>query len=244
MCAKRNTSATDAWAKRYQAALLKYLQQCPWANLRSARELGSHAVSLGVQTLDAARFHEQALKNLVSKGGSVATRKRIMERAKNFFSETIVPIEKTHPAAVKDEVRVDKLNRVLRQRTIESSASTRSLARGIARRQASESALKKSDKRHAMLLSRLHRLQKHLRDLTHTYLSTQENERRKMSTHLQDDLAQALIAIDIRLLALKKESGKSMATLKREIASTQRLVKQSAKRIDRFAHEFGIRHET
>ena len=58
------------------------------------------------------------------------------------------------------------------------------------------------------------------------------------------EIAQALIAIDLRLLTLKKAARASTARLKKEIAKTQRLVKESVKRIDQFAHEFGIQHKT
>ena len=42
-----------------------------------------------------------------------------------------------------------------------------------------------------------------------------------------------------------KEAAKAnTGSLKKEIASTQRLVKQSVKTINRFAREFGLQHET
>ena len=127
---------------------------------------------------------------------------------------------------------------------MESSASTRYLERGIAKRQAVEAALKKSGKRHARLLAELHRLQKHLRDLTHTLLSTQEGERQKTSRQLHDDMAQALIAIDLRLLTLKKVARTSTASIKEEIDNTQRLVRESAQWVNQFAHEFVKQHRT
>jgi signal transduction histidine kinase len=232
------------WSQRYQTALRNHLTPGPRANPRAAQGLGREAVTLGLQTLDVAKSHEQALTTVRSPGGSSGTRRRTIERAQGFFAETIVPIERTHRAALKADVRVHQLTRTLRRRTLESSASIRCLKRIVLLRRGAEQALKKSGKRHAGLRVELHRLRNHLRDLTHTCLSSQEDERRRMSLQLHDEVAQALIAIGLRLLALKKAAEAGTGRLKKEIASTQRLVKESDKRINCFAHEFRIRHET
>ena len=235
---------TAKWSRRYQKALRKHLGQGLGASLQPALGLGRRAVALGLETLDLSRIHEQALTTVVSPGGSSRTRQRMIKRSKRFFAETIVPIEKTHRAALKADIHVHQLIKTLRRRTVESSASTRYLERGIAKRQAVEAALKKSGKRHTRLLAELLSLQKHLRDLTHTLLLTQEDERQKTSHQLHDDMAQALIAIDLRLLILKKAAKTSTASLKKEINNTQRIVKKSSKWVNRFAHEFVIRHKT
>jgi len=235
---------TVKWSRCYQTALRKHLAQGPGASLRPALKLGRRAAALGLETLDLAGFHEQALKPLVLPCDSSRTSQRIIKQAKTFFLEAIVPIEKTHRATLKAGIRVNQLTRTLRRRTMESSASARCLKRSIFLRQGAEQTLKNSGKRHDMLLAELHRLQKRLRDLTHTCLSVQENERQKMSFRLHDEIAQALIAIDLRLLSLKKAARAGTVRLKKEIAKTQRLVKESVRRIDRFAHEFGIQHKT
>jgi two-component system sensor histidine kinase DegS len=232
------------WARRYRAALRKYLAQGPGSSLQPALGLGRQAVALGLETLDVARFHEQALTTVVSPGGSSRTRQRMIERAKSFFAETIVPIEKTHRAALKADVRVNQLTQTLRRRTVESSASNRRLKRSIIQRQGVEESLKKSGAHHTQLLAESHRLQKHLRHLTREILSAQEDERQKTSHQLHDKVAQTLIAIDLPLLTLKKAARVSTASLKKEIANTRRMVKESAKRLKRFAHEFVVQHKT
>ena len=60
------------WAKRYPAALRNYLGQGPRSSLRPALGLGRQAAALGLEPLDVARIHEQALKALgtiARKGG-------------------------------------------------------------------------------------------------------------------------------------------------------------------------------
>jgi signal transduction histidine kinase len=106
-----------------------------------------------------------------------------------------------------------------------------------------EAALKKSGKRSAKLLRESHHLQKHLQRLTHQILSAQENERRKISHDLHDEVAQTLLGINVRLLTLRKGAAACRKDLAKDIASTQRLVEKSVKAINRFAHVFGIRHE-
>ena len=76
---------------------------------------------------------------------------------------------------------------------------------------------KESGGRHARLLAELHRLQKQLRDLTHTLLPTQEDERQKNSHQLHDDMDQALIAIDLRLLMLKKAAKTSRRASRKKL---------------------------
>ena len=168
----------------------------------------------------------------------------MIKRAKAFFLEAIAPIENTHRAALEADVRVNQLNRTLRQRTVESSASTRHLKQGIVLRHASDQALKRSGKQHDKLLVESRRLREHLRYLTHEILSAQEDERHKISHQLHDEIAQTLLGINVRLLTLKKEALVNTHGLKKEIASTQRLVDKSVKSIKHFAREFSLHHRT
>ena len=60
-----------------------------------------------------------------------------------------------------------------------------------------------------------------------------------MSHELQDEIAQTLLGINVRLLTLKKEAAENAQSFKKEIASTQRLVDKAGARIKRFAREIG-----
>ena len=57
------------------------------------------------------------------------------------------------------------------------------------------------------LLRESRRPQDHLRHLTHQILSAQETDRKKISRKLQDEVAQTLLGINVRLLTLKKEAS-------------------------------------
>ena len=168
----------------------------------------------------------------------------MIKRANTFFTEVITPIEKTHRAALRANTDVDHLKQTLRRCMVESSAVARQLERSVAQRHAVERTLKKSGKHRTMLLEESRRLQKHLRHLTREILAAQEDGRQQISRELHDEIVQILLGINVRLLTLKKAAKASTSSLKKEIASTQRLVKQSVKTINRFACEFGLQHET
>jgi len=226
-------------SRRYTLALRKHLEQGPQASLQPARGLGRQAVSLGLETLDVARIHEGALATLEAS----SSRDGIIKRAEIFFTEAITPIEKTHQAALQTNVRLGQLNKTLGRRTMDLAASNLSLKQGIVRRKTVEQALKKSGEGSKKLLEESRRLQKHLQHLTHQILTAQEDKRKKISHDLQDEIAQTLLGINVRLLTLKKEAAVSARGFKKEIASTQRLVDKAGKSIKRFAREIGKRHE-
>ena len=115
------------------------------------------------------------------------------------------------------------------RRTAELAATNLQLKRGVLRRKSVEAALKKSGVHYTKLLKDSLHLQEGLRQLTHQVLAAQEEERKKISLELQDEVAQTLLGINVRLLSLKQESRINTKGLKLEIASTQRLVAKSAK---------------
>ncbi len=122
-------------------------------------------------------------------------------------------------------------------RAAELTAKNRNLQRGIVRRQSVETALKISGENYAKLLKESLKLQKGLRHLTHQVLRAQETERKKISHALQDEIAQTLLGINVRLLTLKQEARTDTKSLKNGIASTQRLVVTSARWVRRFGRK-------
>jgi signal transduction histidine kinase len=227
-------------SQRYVVALRKHLKQGARANLHSAHNFGCRAAALDLETLDVARIHERALAALEAS----SSRDGIIERAEIFFAEAITPIEETHRAALKANVRLRQLSHALGRRTVDLAASQRSLKQDIVQRKTVEQSLKKSGKHSRKLLKESRRLQKHLQRLTHRILSAQEDKRKKISRDLHDEIAQTLLGINVRLLTLKREAAVNAHGLKKEIASTQQLVDKSVKGIKRFAREFGIHNRT
>src|SRR5688572_1129720 len=93
-------SKLSEMSRLYLAGLQKHLKEGSGADLEPARELGCHAMSLGLETLDLARIHEIALVSLVLPGYSSSTSDGLMGRAGMFFAEAITPIEQTHRGAL------------------------------------------------------------------------------------------------------------------------------------------------
>ena len=126
------------------------------------------------------------------------------------------------------------------ERSAQITADHRHLRQDLARSRTAEAVLKKSGRDCAKLLRESHKLQNHLRQLTHRRLSAQEAARKKLSHERQDEIAQTLLGIQVRLLSLKTATCGSAANLRNEITCTQRLVKDSVQSITRFAHALHI----
>jgi signal transduction histidine kinase len=194
-------------------------------------------MTLGLETLDLARFHEQALITLVLPGCSPAARYRMIRRAGTFFAEAIISIEKTHRAARENNGQLIQLNQALHQRSADLVASNRQLQQEILQRKSVEESLRKSERHYSQLLEQSRHMQEQLRLLSRQPLSAQEEERKNISRELHDVIAQTLTGINVRLAALKKEAATNTKGLDRNIARTQRLVEHSVNIVHQFARE-------
>ena len=222
-------------SQQYVTVLRKHLRQGSRASLLPALGLGRRAVALGLETLELARMHERAVLAL-----DLSSRKDgFARRAEIFFTEAITPIVETHRAARQNKIDLKRLNETLSRRTLELAATNRQLQRGVVRRKKVEAALKKSGEHYSKLLKNSLQLQAGLRQLTHQVLAAQEEERKKISIELQDEIAQTLLGINVGLVSLKREARSNTRGLKNEIVSTQRLVTKSAKSVRRVARGYG-----
>ncbi len=224
-------------SRRYQAALRKHLKQGPRASLQPAQRLGRLAMTSRLETLDLARIHEQALITLVLPSHSPSIRDGMIRRAGIFFAEAITPMEETHRAALEANVELNHLIKTLRQSTTELASSNSGLKHEIVHRKVVEKSLKNSERHYSELLEQSRAMQKQLRHLSHQLLSAQEEERKKISRELHDQIAQTLTAINVELSNLKHEATRDTKNLKKKIANTQRLVEKSVDIVHRFALE-------
>src|SRR6185369_12558646 len=118
-------------SRQYQGALRKHLERRHMATLRPAKDLGLRAMSLGLETLDLAKIHEQALITLVLPGHSPDTREAMVRHAGAFFAEALLPIEKTHRTAREINAHLNDLYQALRQRSVDLASSNRQLKEEI-----------------------------------------------------------------------------------------------------------------
>ncbi len=224
-------------SQRYVAALRKHLAQGPQAGSERAQRLGRRAMSLGLETLNLARIHEQALITLVLPGSSPGTRDMMVRRAGRFFAEAITPIEKTHRTAREANANLTGMIQTLSQRSVDLAASNRQLIQEIAQRKSVEASLRKSEQHYTQLLVQSRHMQDQLRLLSRQLLSAQEEERKMISRELHDEIAQTLTGINVRLAALKAEANVNTRGLQKKISSTQRLVEKSVDIVHRFARQ-------
>ena len=230
-------------ARRYTTALRNHLKAGAHASFGPALRLGRQTVAAGLETLDLARIHEQAFAGLLQVNGSHMTRAVMTKRAGLFFKEANSPIVQTQCAAAQAAVHMSQLTETLSHRTAELADANRRLRQGVAQRKVMEDAYEKRRKLHNECLEESLQLQKRLRQLTHRLLAGQENERKNISRELQNEIAQTLLGINVRLLSLKQQALGNKKRLNNEIASTQRLVVESAGSVQRVAQKLGT-HES
>ena len=232
----RSESLADAFARRYQAALGRHLKQGNKASPTTGVRLGREALKLGLNVLDLAVIHEEAL---IAQSISTATapRDRVIRQAAKFFAEAIIPMEETHRSAVENNARLIGLNQKLDQRTKDLSASNLELKSEVAKRKSVELALRKSEQDSKRLLDQSRQLQDELRHLSHRILLAQEDERKRISRELHDLVAQTLAGINVHLANLRMEATQDTKGFVRSIARTQKLVEKSVDKVYRFARE-------
>ena len=223
------------FAERYVVALEKQLKRGMGANLEPALKLGREAVALKMETLELARIHEQALATL----GLSNVKNAFAKLAGIFFTEANTLIEETHRAARETKNHLGRLMVTLGERTEQLAASNRQLQKGVARRKLMEDDFAERGRLHQKSLEESLELQKRLRQLTHQVLVAQEDERKQISRELQDEIAQTLLGINVRLLSLKQEARSNSKGLKKEITSTQKLVANSARSVRQVGRKIG-----
>jgi len=153
-----------------------------------------------------------------------------------FLREQPTNIMKQKPS--RDQAR-DRIGKTLQQHTVKLTATHHQLQQEIMEGKRVETVLKSSGKRNVRLLRESLQLQQGLRKLTHQVLRVQEDDRTHLSHELQDEIAQALLGINVRLLDLKQQALVNTKGLKQAITSTQRLVARTARSILRVARKLG-----
>jgi two-component system CheB/CheR fusion protein len=123
-----------------------------------------------------------------------------------------------------------QLETVVVKRTRQLTASNRQLATSL-------TSTRLGEEQNRILLLESQVMQKKLRQLTHQILSAQEEERKKISRELHDEVVQTLVGINVELSALVHGNSPDVKLLKDKIARTQRLVEGSVDAVHRFARE-------
>ncbi len=110
------------------------------------------------------------------------------------------------------------------------AATNRDLKLEIARREIAEAARKKSE-------AEARHMQEQLRHLSHQLLLAQEEERKRISRELHDEIVQTLVGINVHLASLTVRKPFDLKNLRSKISSTRRMVEKSVEIVHRFARE-------
>jgi len=121
------------------------------------------------------------------------------------------------------------------RRLKELARTNRELKLEIVQRRKVETALKKSEAHYAQLFEESRHMQEQLRHLSRQLLLTQEEERKRISRELHDEIVQTLVGINVHLASLTLQAGVNIKDLRKKIAQTQRLVEKSVTIVHRFA---------
>jgi len=115
--------------------------------------------------------------------------------------------------------------------------ANRELKQEIIHRHKVEIELKKSEEHYAKLFEQSLLMQDQLRHLSRQLLLAQEEERKRISRELHDEIVQTLVGINVHLASLKIKSRVNIKELLKKITQTQRLVEKSVNIVHRFARE-------
>jgi two-component system CheB/CheR fusion protein len=124
----------------------------------------------------------------------------------------------------------DQLELTVTRRTAQLTATNRQLETSLEKVRQGE-----AENRAHLVESQV--MQRKLRELTRQILTSQEEERKKISRELHDEVVQTLVGINVELSTLVYGNSPDMHHLKDKIARTQRLVESSVDAVHRFARD-------
>jgi signal transduction histidine kinase len=203
-------------SRRYAGVLHRYLERQQETMLQQAYEVGRKAIAEGLGVLDMARIHQQALASCVLPALSPGRRTRALKAAETFFMEMLSPFEATHRGFHQANQRLHQLNSALEARNAE---------------------LRQSREHYRVLFNQASVMQENLRNLSNQILHVQEEERKRISRELHDEVGQALTAINTHLTMVQRNGATEAASLKKRLGDIQGLLAQTMETVHRFARE-------
>lgn len=222
---------------RYLPVLRRHLGPLGTADGARARALGRAAVASGLGPLDLVAVHERAMGRLAPGLDLADARVGLIRRAGWFLTTAMIPLESAQRTTRTANRTLSQRNATLRLHTAALALGNRRLAREVARREAGEAAIVRGQQKHRALFLESQIMQKKLRHVTRQILSAQEEERKRISRELHDEVVQTLVGINVELTALEASISADPRPLRRRLARTRRLVETAVDEVHRFARE-------
>jgi signal transduction histidine kinase len=205
----------------YLAALQAYLANQDETALQGAYELGRQALRDGFGLMALANAHQQALLSILADAPAPPPMERLCRLAGDFYAECLGSFEMVQRGFHDAHRMLRELNAMLEGRARQLSAANEELKREICGRKQVEKALRQSEE--------------NLQALSRKILIAQEEERKRISRELHDEVGQALTAISVSLTMLKKAAAQPL--VEDQVNDLQLLLQQTMETIHSFTRE-------
>ena len=220
---------------QYTVALQSYLAHGQPANPGQARELGRKALAEGFSVLDLAGAHLSATARLFSAPPRLTGADASLEAAGRFLFEALTPFAEAQREFEQTNRNLRQLNQTGSQRNLELAGINRDLQSEVLDRKRTERALRESEDHYRVLFDEARRVQENLRNLSKQILHVQDEERKRISRELHDEVGQALTAINVQLTSLRNATD--LAHTRSKLADAQRLLQETMETVHRFSRE-------
>jgi two-component system sensor histidine kinase DegS len=228
LCHRINRSRAKL-VSHYRRALRDYLGHRDKVRLQAAYELGCIALRSGMGVFDMAHLHGETLAKAMTCDGGRREATQQAQAAETFLLDALSPFEAARRGLPEAYVRLGQLNEMLEQRN-------KALIEITARQHPVEKALRISKERCLKLFQQARSMKKDIRQHSAKMIMAREEERKRISRELHDEIGQVLAAVNVGLGMLKKQAGHNRSFQKR-VAATQTLLEQSMESVHRFARE-------
>ena len=210
-------------SRDYALILHRYLADQREAALERAYELGRAASLNGMGILDMARVHQQVLRELLCHPPMPKTDENLLKGVETLLLEALSPFEAAHRG-------FREMNDKLQERNRELEAE-------IKERKRAEAALRQSETHYHRLFNEAQAMQESLRELSNKILRAQEEERKRISRELHDEVGQSLTAISVALTTLNNAGAWDSGASSQNLAQTQSLLQETMKTVHGFARD-------
>lgn len=226
-----------ALSRRYAAALSRHLEGDAGEGMETASELGGDGAAAGISIIDIARIHEEALA-LVTRADSWLAGDAV-RRAQEFFIAVLKPMATSAVQPPAQTASATQITNRLKVSNADLQASERKARKHTRLRRSSEEVLRQKRVRLVQALKESHALEGDLRRLARRTLAALERERAEFSQLLQDEVAQSLIGIRLRLARIEEKRTSEAEKLLGDITDAGGLVEASSQKMRDAIHRLG-----
>jgi signal transduction histidine kinase len=213
----------------YQGALVEHLARPGKATHRQAFALGKAAMDGGLKMSDVIRLHHQALAEAGLAPGTPAAQSGTAPALESFLLEALMPFRLLEGTRARQIKFLEEQNEALAQRNVRLEAE-------VADHESAEAAMRDSKDRYFQLYQDSRAKEANLRELSAQVLSAQEEERKRISRELHDEIGQALTAVNVAIAMLKSQVVSDPA-FQRNVADAERLLARTMESVHCFARE-------